>query len=140
MCTTDDQGMTTASISHRTDAARRWSVVADLAFWTAAGAVATVASTPLAHAWGVPRAVLLGTGITFVTLGPVLLLGLRRIRVTRGLVAGFVATNAVLTPLAWAAAEYGWLRLTHAGNEALVGAGVVMLALGAWQTLSLRRG
>lgn len=132
--------MTTTSITHRTDSARRWSVTADLVFWTAAGGVVAVGSGPLARTWGISRAVLLDAGIGFVILGPILLLGLRRIRVTRGLVAGFVVTNAVLTPLAWAAAEYGWLGLTRAGNAALVGAGVVMLVLGSWQVSTLRRG
>ena len=66
-------------------------------------------------------------------------LGLNRIRATRGLVAAFVVTNFVLAPLAWAAAWFGWLGLSRAGNWALADAGLVMLALGAWQLTAFRR-
>jgi hypothetical protein len=83
--------------------------------------------------------VLLSGGLIFVILGPILVLGLNRMRPTRGLVAGFVVTNFLLAPLAWAAAWFGWLGLSHAGNWALVAAGAVMLVLGAWQLTALRR-
>jgi hypothetical protein len=132
--------MTTTSISPRPiDSARRRSLRADLVFWTAAGAVVAALSGPLAHWWGVQRGVLLDGGLIFVVLGPILLLGINRMRPTRGLVAGFVATNFLLAPLAWAAAWFGWLGLSRAGNWALADAGVVMLVLGAWQLAALRR-
>jgi hypothetical protein len=134
--------MTSTSISAKSqlsDSARRRSLRADLVFWTAAGAVVAALSGPLARWWGVPRGVLLDGGLAFVILGPAMLLGLNRIRPTRGLVAGFVVTNFLLTPLAWAAAGFGWLGLSRAGNWALADAGVVMLMLGAWQLTALRR-
>jgi hypothetical protein len=134
--------MTSTSISTETrpsDSARRRSVRADLVFWTSAGAVIAALSAPLARWWDVPRQVLLDGGLAFVILGPAMLLGLNRIRATRGLVAAFVVTNFVLAPLAWAAALFGWLSLSRAGNWALADAGLVMLALGAWQLSALRR-
>jgi hypothetical protein len=114
-------------------------VRADLVFWTSAGAVIAALSAPLARWWDVPRQVLLDGGLAFVILGPAMLLGLNRIRATRGLVAAFVVTNFGLAPLAWAAAWFGWLGLSRAGSWALADAGLVMLALGAWQLSALRR-
>jgi hypothetical protein len=134
--------MTTTSISAKSrpaDSARRRSVRADLVFWTSAGAVVAALSAPLARWWDAPRQVLLDGGLAFVILGPVMLLGLNRMRATRGLVAAFVVTNFVLAPLAWAAACFDWLGLSRAGNWALADAGLVMLALGAWQLAALRR-
>jgi hypothetical protein len=134
--------MTSTSISARSgqpDAARRRSVLADLVFWTCAGAAVAALSGPLAQWWGAPRALLLDGGLIFVVLGPILVLGLNRMGAARGLVAGFVVTNFVLAPLAWAAAWFGWAGLSRAGNWALIDAGVVMLALGGWQLAALRR-
>jgi hypothetical protein len=112
---------------------------ADLVFWTSAGAVVAALSGSLARWWDVPRAVLLDGGLVFAVLGPILLLSINRMSPTRGLVAGFVVTNFLLAPLAWAAAWFGWLGLSRAGNAALADAGVVMLVLGAWQLAALRR-
>ncbi len=83
---------------------------------------------------------LLTGGLSFVVFGVVLLLGLNRIRPTpRGLVASFAVTNFLLAPLVWAAAFFGWLPLSAAGNWALADAGAVMLVLGVWQLSALRR-
>lgn len=132
--------MTTTAISrHDTDSARRRSLRADLVFWTAAGAVVAAVSGPLAHWWGVPRAVLLDGGLAFAVLGPILLLGINKLRPTRGLVAAFVVTNFLLAPLAWAAAWFGWLGLSRAGDWAVADAGLAMLVLGVWQLTALRR-
>ena len=132
--------MTTTSIAARpTDSARTRSLRADLVFWTSAGAVVAALSGPLAQWWGVPRAVLLDGGIAFAILGPILLLGINRMRPTRGLVAGFVVTNFLLAPLAFAAAWSGWLGLSRAGDWALADAGAIMLVLGVWQLTALRR-
>lgn len=135
--------MTSTSISANprpADSARRRSLGADLAFWTAAGAVVAALSGPLAHSWQVSRTVLLVGGLSFVIVGPILLLGLHRIRpVSRGLVAGFVVTNALLAPITAAAAWFGWLGLSAAGNWALADAAAVMLVLGVWQLTALRR-
>lgn len=131
--------MTSTAISRPTDSSRRRPLRADLAFWTAAGAVVAALSRPLSDSWSVPRAVLLDVGLVFAVLGPVMLLGLNRMRPTRGLVAGFVATNFLLAPLAWAAAGFDWLGLSRAGNWALADAGVIMLVLGVWQFTALRR-
>lgn len=130
--------MTTTAISRSTDTSRRRSLYADLIFWTAAGAVVAALSGPLSHSWAVPRAVLLDVGLVFAIFGPVLVLGVNRMRVTRGLVAGFVATNFVLAPLSLAAAGLDWLGLSRAGNWALADAGLVMLVLGIWQYAALR--
>jgi hypothetical protein len=132
-------GMTSTTIATRTDSSRRRPLRADLIFWTAAGAVVAGLSRPLSQSWGVPRAILLDVGLVFAVLGPVMLWGLNRLHPTRALVAGFVATNAVLAPLAWAAAGFDWLGLSAAGNWALVDAGAIMAALGAWQLAALRR-
>jgi hypothetical protein len=132
--------MTTTSIPPRPiDSARRRPLRADLVFWTSAGAVVAALSGPLAHWWGVPRAVLLDAGLVFVVLGPILLLGINKMRPTRGLVAGFVVTNFLLAPLAAAAAWFGWLGLSRAGDWALADAGAIMLVLGVWQLIALRR-
>lgn len=130
--------MTTTAISHSVDSSRRRSLRADLLFWTAAGAVVAALSGPLSHSWAVPRAVLLGVGLAFAILGPFMLLGLNRMRPTRGLVAGFVVTNFVLAPLALVAAGLDWLGLTRSGNWALADAGLVMVVLGGWQYTALR--
>src|ERR1700758_3045266 len=131
--------MTSTAISRPTDSSRRRPLRADLVFWTAAGAVVAALSRPLSDDWGVPRGVLLDVGLVFAVLGPLMLLGINRMRPTRGLVAGFVVTNFVLAPLAWAAAGFGWLGLSRAGNWALADAGVIMLVLGIWQLSALRR-
>jgi hypothetical protein len=135
--------MTSTSISVRspqTDVARRRSIRADLAFWTAAGAVVAALSEPLAHWWQVPRAVLLVGGLSFAVFGLILLVGLNRIRpLSGGLVASFVVTNFLLAPLTAAAAWLGWLGLTAAGNWAMADAAAIMLVLGVWQLTALRR-
>ena len=132
--------MTSTSISPRsTDSLRRRPLRADLVFWTAAGGVVAALSGPLARWWGAPRSVLLDVGLVFVVCGPFLLLGVNRMRPTRGLVAGFVVTNFVLAPLTLAAAGFGWLGLSRAGTWALADAGLVMLVLGIWQFAALRR-
>jgi hypothetical protein len=135
--------MTSTSISadpRHTDSARRRSLRADLVFWTAAGAVVAALSGPLAQWWHVSRAVLLVGGLSFAVFGPVLLLGLNRIhRVSGGLVAGFVVSNFLLAPITAAAACFGWVGLSAAGNWALADAAAVMLLLGAWQFTALRR-
>ncbi|BBX44395.1 hypothetical protein GCM10009641_53750 [Mycobacterium cookii] len=131
--------MTSTTISRHTDAPRRRSINADLAFWTAAGAVVAALSAPLAHWWGVSRATLVVGGLSFAILGPVLLVGLNRTRPTRSLVAAFVVTNFLLAPITAAAAWFGWLPLSTAGNWALADAAAVMLVLGVWQFTELRR-
>jgi hypothetical protein len=135
--------MTSTSISaspRQADSARWRSVRADLAFWTAAGAVVAALSGPLTDWWQASRAVLLVGGVSFAVLGPVLLLGLNRIRPVSGaLVAGFVVTNFLLAPLTAAAAWFGWLGLTAEGNWALADAAAIMLVLGVWQLTALRR-
>ena len=135
--------MTSTSISANprpTDSARRRSVGADLVFWTAAGAVVAALSGPLAHSWEVSRTPLLVGGLSFAIFGPVLLIGLSRIRrVSRGLVTGFVVTNFLLAPITAAAAWFGWLGLSAAGNWALADAVAVMLVLGCWQLTALLR-
>lgn len=135
--------MTSTSISanpRHTDSARRRSLRADLVFWTAAGAVVAALSGPLAHWWQVSRTVLLVGGLSFAILGPVMLLGLNRIRrVSRGLVGGFVVTNFLLAPITAAAAWFGWLGLSAAGNWALADAAAAMLVLGVWQLTAWQR-
>jgi hypothetical protein len=130
--------MTTTTMSRPTDSSRKRSLFADLIFWTLAGAVVAALSGPLSGSWGVPRAVLLDVGLAFAVLGPILVLGINRMRPTRGLIGGFVVTNFVLAPLAWLAAGFGWLPLSAAGNWALFDAGVVMFVLGVWQYTALR--
>lgn len=131
-------GMTTTTISPTTDSSRRRPIRADLVFWTVAGALVAALSGRLSHSWAVPRAVLLDVGLAFAVVGPILLLGLNRMRLSSGLVAAFVVTNFALAPLALSAAGLDWLGLTRAGNWALADAGLVMLALGIWQYLALR--
>jgi hypothetical protein len=130
--------MTTTAISRPTDTSRRRPLLADLVFWTAAGAVVAALSRPLSDSWGIPRAVLLDVGLVFAILGPVLLVGINRMRPTRGLVAGFVATNFLLAPITLAAAAFDWLGVSRAGNWALADAAAVMLVLGVWQLTALR--
>ena len=95
---------------------------------------------PLGNWWSVPHAVLLAGGLSFLVGGIGLLLGLNRIRPTpRALVTGFGVSNLLLAPILWAAASFGWLRLSAAGNWALADAGAVALGLGVWQLTALRR-
>jgi hypothetical protein len=135
--------MTSTAISSRTrqtDVTRWRSVAADLVFWTVVGAVVATLSGPLSEWWNVPRAELFVGGLSFLVVGPALLLGLNRIRPTaRGLVLGFGVSNLLLAPTLWAAASLGWLALSVAGNWALAGAGDVALVLGVWQLTTLRR-
>jgi hypothetical protein len=135
--------MTSTSISaqpHHTDSARWRSIRADLVFWTAAGAVVAALNGPLAQWWQLSRAVLLIGGLTFAVLGPILLFGLNRSRpVSAVLVTAFAVTNFLLAPVTAAAAWFGWLGLTAAGNWALAGAAAVMLVLGSWQLTALQR-
>jgi hypothetical protein len=134
--------MTSASISTkpRTDVTRWRAIAADLIFWTAVGGAVAAWNRLLGDWWNVPREALLIGGLTFLVGGVVLLLGLNRIRPTPGgLVASFAATNFLLAPIVWAAALFGWLQLSAAGNWALADAGVVMLVLGIWQLTALRR-
>jgi hypothetical protein len=135
--------MTSQSISSSyrdAAAARRRSIVADLAFWSGVGAIVAALSEPVGKWWGVPQPVLLAGGVSFVVLGVGVLVGLSRIRlVPRGLVWGFGASNLLLAPLAWAAAGLRWLPLSAAGNLALFVAGFAAVALGIWQLMALRR-
>ncbi|HEY1841534.1 MAG TPA: hypothetical protein VGG53_15180 [Mycobacterium sp.] len=135
--------MTSTSISattHQPDRTRWLSVRADLVFWTAAGAVVAALSRPLGDWWNVPRTTLLVGGLSFLLVGPILLLGLNRVRpISRGLVLSFGISNLLLAPTLWVAASLGWLPLSSAGNWALAGAGDVALVLGVWQLTALRR-
>jgi hypothetical protein len=117
-----------------------WSIVADLAFWSVAGAIGVVLSERLEKCWGIPHGVLLTVGLTFLVGGAGLLFGLNRVRPTsRRIVWGFGVFNLVLAPLAWAAALSGWLGLTTAGDWALGWAGGIALVLGIWQLTALQR-
>jgi hypothetical protein len=135
--------MTSTSISatsRQTDHARWQSIRADLVFWTVVGAVVAAFSGPLADWWHAPHSELLVGGLSFLVGGVGLLLGLSRLRPTpRALVAGFGVSNLLLAPIAWAAALFGWLPLSAAGNWALADAGAVALGLGVWQLTALRR-
>jgi hypothetical protein len=128
------------SDSHnQTDDRRRRSIVADLAFWSIAGAVVAALSGPLGHWWNVPRVVLIAGGLAFLVGGVGLLLGLNRIRrPLPHLVQGMGMFNLAFAPIVWATALYGWLPLSEAGNWALVCAGGVSLGLGCWQLNALR--
>jgi Mg/Co/Ni transporter MgtE len=104
------------------------------------GAVIAALSGPISQWWNVPRTELVVGGVSFLVLGPVLLLGLSRVRpVSRGLVLAFGISNLLLAPTLWAAAALGWLPLTAAGNWSLASAGDVALVLGVWQLSALRR-
>jgi hypothetical protein len=135
--------MTSTSIPTRsrpTDVARWRSIRADLVFWTVVGAVVAVLDRPLGDWWNVPRTTLLVGGLSFLVGGVGLLFGLSRLRPTpRALVAGFGVSNLLLAPIMWAAALFGWLPLSVAGNWALADAGAVALGLGVWQLTALRR-
>jgi hypothetical protein len=135
--------MTSATISRssrETDVSRWRPIAADLLFWTAAGAVVAALSGPIGQWWNVPRIELLVGGVSFLVVGPVLLLGLSRVRpVPRGLVLAFGVSNLLLAPTLWTAAALGWLPLTAAGNWSLASAGDVALVLGVWQLSALRR-
>src|ERR1700744_896687 len=101
--------------SSKADNAARWSVVADLAFWSLAGAIGAALSDRLGKWWGIPHGVLLAVGLTFLVGGAGLLVVLNRVRPTsRRLVWGFGVLNLVLAPLAWATALAGWLGLSTA--------------------------
>lgn len=135
--------MTSGQISRgsgKADDAAWWSIVADLAFWSVAGAIGAALSQRLENWWGIPHGVLLTVGLAFLVGGPGLLFALNRVRPTpRRLVWGFGVFNLVLAPLAWVAAWWGWLGLSTAGDWALGWAGGIALVLGIWQLNTLRR-
>jgi hypothetical protein len=133
--------MTNASISVTTTDRTRWAPVrADLVFWTVMGGVVAALDRQLGAWWNVPRTTLLVGGLSFLLVGPILLLGLSRLRPTPpALVAGFGVSNLLLAPTMWAAALFGWLPLSAAGNWALADAGAVALGLGIWQLTAIRR-
>lgn len=104
------------------------------------GAVVAALDEPLADWWGAPHSELLVGGLSFLLGGVGLLFGLSRLRPTpQALVAGFGVSNLLLAPILWAAALFGWLPLSAAGNWALADAGAVALGLGVWQLTALRR-
>ena len=135
--------MTTEQISRgsrKAGDAAWWSIVADLAFWSVAGAIGAALSERLGKWWGYHTGVLLTVGLAFLVGGAGLLFRLNRVRPTsRRLVWGFGVFNLVLAPLAWAAALSGWLGLSTAGDWALGWAGGIALVLGIWQLNALRR-
>jgi hypothetical protein len=125
--------------SSKTDDAARWSIVADVAFWSVAGAIGAALSERLGKWWGIPHGVLLSVGLAFLVGGAGLLFALNRVRPTsRRLVWGFGLFNLVLAPLAWVAALSGWLGLSTAGDWALGWTGGIALVLGIWQLNALR--
>lgn len=132
--------LTPAFADNRTDT-RRWRpIIADLGFWSTAGAVVAALSGQLGQRWGAPSEALLIGGLAFVAAGSALAFWLHRGRPTpRAVVWTFGAFNLALAPITWAAALGHWLPVSGAGNWALATAGDVMLALGAWQLWSLRR-
>jgi hypothetical protein len=126
--------------SSKTDDAARWSIVADVAFWSVAGAIGAALSERLGKWWGIPHGVLLSVGLAFLVGGAGLLFALNRARPTSlRLVWGFGLFNLVLAPLAWVAALSGWLGLSTAGDWALGWTGGIALVLGIWQLNALRR-
>jgi hypothetical protein len=135
--------MTSEQISRRsskTEDAAWWSIVADLAFWSVAGAIGAALSERLGKWWGIPHGVLLAVGLAFLVGGAGSLFALDRFRPTsRWLAWGFGVFNLVLAPLAWVAALSGWLGLSTAGDRALGWAGGVALVLGIWQLSAVRR-
>ncbi|MGH3969295.1 MAG: hypothetical protein ACRDTV_14570 [Mycobacterium sp.] len=120
---------------------RRWRpILADLAFWSFAGAIVATLSGRLANWWSAPRAALLAGGLAFLVGGVGLLFGLNRIRPTpRQLVWAFGLFNLIFAPIVWATALDGWLPLSEPGNWALAVAGGIALVLGGWQLNTLRR-
>lgn len=128
------------ALTHETD--QHWHpIVADLAFWSIAGAGVAAFSGPLGRWWGVPPDALLAGGALFAVAGTALWLVLRKIRpMPRRLVWSFGAVNMSLAPIAWAAALCHWLPVSTAGNWAVASAGDAALVLGAWQLSVLRRG
>lgn len=120
---------------------KRWQpIFADLAFWSVAGAIVAALSGPLGQWWSAPPTALLAGGLAFLVVGSGLWFWLHRIRPTpRGLVWSFGVFNLALAPIVWVAALSHWLPVSGPGTWALASAGGVMLVLGAWQLLSLRR-
>lgn len=108
-------GEQTSRGSGKADDAARWSIVADLAFWSVAGAIGAALSETLGKWWGIQHGDLLAVGLAFLVGGAGLLFALNRIRPTPcELVRGFGVFNLVLAPLAWATAvsdckaHHGW--------------------------------
>jgi hypothetical protein len=135
--------MTSEQISHGSNKAGDaawWSIIADLAFWSVAGAIGAALSERLGKWWGIQHEVLLVVGLAFVVVGAGLLFALNRVgAMSRRLVWVFGVFNLVLAPLAWAVALSGWLKFSTAGDWALGWAGGITLVLGIWQLSALLR-
>ena len=135
--------MTSNQISRRSNKANDaawWSIVADLAFWTVAGAIGAALSERLGQWWGIQHEVLLVVGLAFVVVGAGALFALNRVgAMSRRGVWVFGVFNLVLAPLAWAMASSGWLNVSTAGDTALGWAGAIALVLGIWQLSALLR-
>lgn len=138
----NNQRMTSESISvdaTSADGRRRQPIVADLAFWSVAGAAVAALSGPLGQWWDVPRTALLAGGLSFPALGIGLLYGLRRARpIPRAVVQSFAVVNLALAPVMWVAALLHVLPVSAGGNWALAAAGDIMLVLGLWQWWAAR--
>jgi hypothetical protein len=114
--------------------ARRWSVGADLTFWSGAGLAVAVWSRSLAGAWSAPHPVLLAGGLAFALAGPPAIpLLLRLPSVPWSLVRAFALGNMALTPLLPLLAAVNALGLSTTGNAWLASAAVATLGFGAWQ-------
>ena len=117
-----------------------WSIVADLAFWSVAGAIGAALSERLGKWWGIEHEVLLFVGLAFVVVGAGGLFALNRVgAMSRRVAWVFGVFNLVLAPLAWAMASSGWLNVSTAGDTALGWAGAIALVLGIWQLSALLR-
>ena len=127
------------SFSHADD--RLWrAIVADLAFWTIAGALAAAVSAPIGDLIDVrPLWFAMGAaGLAAVSVAS--LLGLNRMRpVSRQLVWGFAIGNLVLAPMVWLTALLGWLPLSSFANWGLAACADAMFLLGLYQLYALRR-
>jgi hypothetical protein len=115
-------------------------IVADLAFWTAAGLLAALLSVPIGNLIDV-RPLWFAVGAAGLAAGGVGLLFLlgRVLPVSRGLVWAFALTNLVVAPVLWVAAFMGALPLSAAGNRGLAMCGDAMLILGLYQLYALRQ-
>lgn len=132
--------MTTLSKTHSFKDKVVWRpIAADFTFWGIAGGIVAATAAPLGDLFGIaPTWLAVVGGGFFVAAGSTLYFLNRARPVAPQLLWSLAVFNAVLAPVAWMTALFGWLPLTTAGNWGLAAVGDVALVFSIYQFNGLR--